>query len=155
MQTIDAVRAIQAVKNGVTRPYILEGNDGYSYFTKFKENPETSRILANEFVCAKIAEFLELPLANPCLIRVDSDFLDLYGDEISTHIDNDMTITTGLHFGTRKINKAIQITNSRMLEEAVNVRVIPELILFDQLICNTDRDQNGGNLLLIYQRCRS
>ncbi|MNB97099.1 hypothetical protein D3C75_443200 [compost metagenome] len=147
MQIVNAVRALQPVKNGVTRPYQVQADDGYIYYAKFKENPETSRILANEYVCAKIAEYLELPLANPSLLNVDANFIQLYGDEINKHIDSDTPITSGLHFGTRKINKAFQILNSRMLEDALNVRVIPEIILFDQLICNTDRDRNGGNLL--------
>ncbi|OAB34108.1 HipA family kinase [Paenibacillus glacialis] len=147
MQIVNAVRPIQPVNNGVTKPYILLGNDGNSYYTKFKENPETSRILANEFVCAKIAKFLDLPLASPTLINVDQDFIDIFGTEITEHIESDVSISKGLHFGTKKINKAFQIVNSKMIESATNIKAIPEIILFDQLICNTDRDRNGGNLI--------
>lgn len=86
-------------------------------------------------------------MASPTLIKVDQSFLEVHGDEISSHIDCEYAVSEGLHFGTRMIKKAYQITNSKMIEQAVNVNVVPEIILFDQFICNKDRDRNGGNLL--------
>ncbi|WP_340004403.1 HipA family kinase [Paenibacillus sp. FSL K6-0276] len=147
MNVINAVRPMQPVNNGVTKPYVILCDDGNQYYTKFKQNPEGTRVLANEYVCAKLADQLKLPLANPTLINIDKEFIKLYGTTISNHIECGEELSGGLHFGTKKINKAFQIANSKMLESATNIRVIPEIILFDQLICNTDRDCNGGNLI--------
>ncbi|PQP89663.1 hypothetical protein CPT76_16845 [Paenibacillus sp. AR247] len=104
-------------------------------------------MLANEYVSAKIAEHLSLPLASPTLINLDTQFIETYGQEITSHIECEVGLSMGLHFGTKKVNKAYQILNSKMLEPATNLSCIPEIILFDQLICNTDRDKNGGNLI--------
>lgn len=147
MNVVKAVRPMQPVNNGVTKPFVLLCDDGNQYYTKFKQNPEGTRVLANEYVCAKLADQLKLPLANPTLINVDKDFIDLYGKTISDHIECEEELSKGLHFGTKKINKAFQISNAKMIESATNIQVIPEIILFDQLVCNTDRDCNGGNLI--------
>lgn len=145
MQVTSAILPNGKVKNGVTKPYYITCDDGYQYVVKFKENPEGKRVLINEYICAKIAEILDLPLAIPSIIEVDDSFVNDYGKEISEHVE--CKISIGLHFGTRKIKKVFQIFNSQMLESALNIECIPEILLFDQLVCNKDRDNNGGNLL--------
>jgi hypothetical protein len=145
MQVVSAHRAINKIPNGCTKPYYIACSDGNQYAVKFKENPEGPRVLVNEYVCAKIAEVLELPLASPSFIEIDQNFISVYGQQIEEHVGK--RITPGLHFGTKKIRKAFQIYDSTMLQEAVNVDCIPDIILFDHLICNTDRESNGGNLI--------
>ncbi|WP_332249088.1 HipA family kinase [Paenibacillus zanthoxyli] len=80
-------------------------------------------------------------------MNVDKDFLNLYEQIIADHIECEREIHPGVHFGTKRINKTFPIANAKMLERALNVTIVPEIILFDQLICNNDRDCNGGNLL--------
>ena len=145
MQTVTAVRAYERINNGCTKPYYIYCDDGNIYVAKFKQNPEGSRILVNEYVCAKIAEVLELPLSFPTLINVTPEFVNDYGKEISEHLLNN--VHPGIHFGTRKVKKAYPITKTDMLIGAENIHVIPGIILFDHLVCNKDRDSNGGNLL--------
>jgi hypothetical protein len=145
MQYLDANRALGAIPNGCTKPYNLLCAEGEQYVVKFKENPEGARVLANEYVCAKIAEVLELPLSSPSFINIDDIFIDDFGVEVNAHVGND--ISTGIHFGTKKVKKTFPITNSRMLQSAQNVDIIPEIILFDHIIGNSDRDWNGGNLI--------
>jgi hypothetical protein len=145
MNSVTALVPDSLIKNGCTKPYYITCDDGEQYVVKFKENPESSRVLANEFVCAEIADLLELPLSAPKLINVDESFVQDFSGEISLHIGD--TITSGLHFGTKKIKKTFQITTPHMLENANNINCIPEIIIFDQLIGNKDRDSNGGNLL--------
>lgn len=145
MQVVSAIRAINKIPNGCTKPYYISCSDGNQYAVKFKENPEGPRVLANEYVCAKIAEILELPLSSPSFIEVDKNFISTYGKQIEEHVGN--IITPGLHFGTKKIKRTFQIYDSTMLREAVNVDCIPDIILFDHLICNKDRESNGGNIL--------
>lgn len=145
MQVVKATRALEGINNGCTKPYYITCDDGEIYVVKFKQNPEGARALVNEFVCGKIAEILELPLAVPVLVEVANEFIYDYGTAIEQHIN--CATGPGLHFGTKKIKKGVPITNSDVLKRAKNVNVIPEIIIFDQLICNKDRDRNGGNLL--------
>lgn len=145
MQIVTAVRAYDKINNGCTKPYYISCDDGYIYVAKFKQNPEGTRVLVNEYVCAKIAEILGLPLAYPTLINVSSEFVDDYGKQISEHLSNNLL--PGIHFGTRKVKKVYPITTLKILKSAENVHIIPDIILFDHLVCNKDRNSNGGNLL--------
>lgn len=145
MQMVTAKIAHKEITNGVTKPYIITCDDSEQYVVKFKENPEGKRVLANEYVCAKIAEILELPLATPSLVQVNDTFIQDFGEQVSEHTEEN--VTTGLHFGTKMIKKAYQINGASMLKLAKNIECIPDIILFDQLVCNCDRECNGGNLL--------
>jgi hypothetical protein len=145
MHTVTGIVPNSRIPNGCTKPYYLLCDDGEQYAVKFKENPESCRVLINEFVCAELAQLLDLPLAEPKFIYLDESFVEDHGAQISVHVGEE--ITTGTHFGTQKVKKAFQIFNSQMIEEAVNINCVPEIILFDHLICNKDRDSNGGNLL--------
>lgn len=146
MLEVAAVRTVSPIKNGCTKPFFVSCSDGEVYAVKFSQNPEGKRVLINEFVCSKIAEKLELPIPTSALVRCDEQFIQLYGEEIERHILSKLN-HDGVHFGTLKIKKTFTITGTAMLEMAENLEVVPEIFLFDQLICNVDRDSNGGNLL--------
>lgn len=144
MQIVKANWADEGIKNGCTKPYYVMCDDDI-YVVKFMQNPEGLRVLANEYIGAKIAEILHLPLASPSIVEVDDDFVTHYGKQISLHVGEE--ISAGIHFGTKKVKKIYPITNSAMLQAARNIDIIPEVVLFDHWICNTDRESNGGNLL--------
>lgn len=144
MDVVNAHRAIDGIKNGCTKPYHVVC-DGEPYIVKFKQNPEGLRVLANEYVCAKLAKKLHLPIPNPALIQVSDEFIKDFGTKISDHVGEQ--ITTGIHFGTKKLKKAYPLTNADMIYLARNVHIVPEILLFDHWIHNSDRDRNGGNLL--------
>jgi hypothetical protein len=145
MRIVKAVRPLNQVRNGVTKPYFVQCSDNETYVVKFQQNPEGKRVLANEYVASKMASLLSLPVPDPALIEVDDQFVRDHGSEISEHVGS--PLQSGLHFGTVKLKKSVQITDSRMIGRALNRDIVPDLLVFDQLICNKDRDSNGGNLL--------
>lgn len=144
MKEVIATRPISPMSNGVTKPFLINCS-GEEYVVKFLQNPEGNKILINEFVCAEIAQLLNLPLAEPALVNVDEQFIIDYGETLTNHIKHD--IKPGIHFGSKKIKKAFPINSTSMLEKATNINSISSLIIFDHLICNKDRDSNAGNLL--------
>lgn len=148
METVLAVRAQERIKNGCTKPYYIVCDDAEVYAVKFKENPQGLRVLVNEYVCAEIATILELPLASPVFVQISDKFARDYEKELFSHVEQN--VGAGIHFGTKKVRKVYPITDANMLKQARNCNVIPEIILFDQLVCNRDRDSNGGNLLFDY-----
>lgn len=147
MNEARAARALNPIKNGITRPYYVNCQNNNTYVVKFAQNPEGPRVLVNEYICAEIATDLGLPLANPTLITIGQEFIEDHGDEIRSHLDTDETVQEGFHFGTEKVKKVVPITTAAMLAQARNVNVIPDIVIFDQLVCNVDRDKNIGNLL--------
>jgi hypothetical protein len=145
MRIVKAQRPIKPIGNGITRPFFVLCSNNETYAVKFKQNPEGSRVLANEYVASKIASLLELPVPEPALVEVEDQFLVDHGSEISGYLEE--KVLPGIHFGTLKIKKSVPITESRMISHATNRDIVPALLVFDQLICNKDRDSNGGNLL--------
>jgi hypothetical protein len=145
MNAIAAIRAVSPIKNGVTKPYYVTCKHNETYAVKFAQNPEGARVLLNEFVCAKIAQELELPLPEPALIVASDEFISDHGNAIADHIG--APPEKGLHYGTVKIKKVFPIPSARIIDEARNKAVVPEILIFDQFISNSDRDRNGGNLL--------
>ncbi|MFC4768693.1 HipA family kinase [Effusibacillus consociatus] len=144
MQIVTANRAIGEIRNGCTKPYnVLCG--GETFVVKFMQNPEGVRVLANEFICSKLAEMLQLPIPTPAIIEVRQTFIEDHGNEVANHVGE--SITAGNHFGTKRLKKAYQVTSAEMLHMAKNIHVVPEILLFDHWIHNSDRDRNGGNLL--------
>ncbi|RKQ34265.1 HipA family kinase [Oceanobacillus halophilus] len=149
METLQVQMPISPIKNGVTKPYIINCS-GEEYVVKFLQNPEGHKALINEYVCAEVARILELPLASPSLIEVGDTFVNDYGKEISRHTQEE--IKAGIHFGTKKIKKVFPINTPQIVKRAYNKDIIPDLFVFDQIICNKDRDSNGGNLIFDYEK---
>lgn len=146
MEVIKATSTIEPVTNGGTKPFLLMGEDGNQYYTKFKENPESPRILINEYVCAQIAEVFEIPKANNALIEISQEFIEVFGEEVEEHIEE--MPTPGIHFGSLKIDRVFPITSSEAILSAENPDCIPTILLFDHLIGNRDRESNAGNILI-------
>lgn len=149
MNVVNAFRPIAPMKNGVTKPYILSCS-GDEYVVKFLQNPDGDKVLINEFICANIAKMFDLPLADPALIKIDEQFIEDYGEEISNHVGKE--IKPGIHFGTKLIKNVYPINTSQILKQTINTDIIPSLILFDHIINNSDRNSNMGNLLFDYDR---
>ena len=66
---------------GITNPYIVKCSDGKKYVAKFPGNPEGTRVLINEYVCAELAKLLELPIPNFKLINIQG--IDKFKEFIS------------------------------------------------------------------------
>lgn len=146
MDIVNAVAPIQPITNGQTKPYLLLCDDGYQYYVKFKENPESPRVLINEFVCTKIANLVQIPLTTNKLVKINLQFVQVYGEVIKHHIGE--TISQGLHFGSQKVDKAYPITSSQMIEGSTNPSCLSDVLLFDHLVGNEDRVSNRGNILM-------
>lgn len=147
MKVVDASRPISLIKNGVTKPYLINCS-GEEYVVKFLQNPEGNKALINEYVCAKFAQLLNLPIADPVLVNISEEFLNDYGGVIEEHVEE--VVEPGIHFGSKKIKKAFPINSTSLVRKATNKDIIASLILFDHIICNKDRDSNAGNLIYDY-----
>jgi hypothetical protein len=129
------------VGNGITEPYHIMCNDG-PFVVKFAQNPQGPRSLVNEYVCAKLALGLDLPLPDARLVRVTESFLK-ENPELK-----EIGIETGLHFGSRKIKKSAPVTSSAVLKRSINCNIVPDILIYDHWINNDDRKSNTGNLLI-------
>lgn len=146
VEIVQAVMPVEPIRNGQTKPFLIRCDDGNQYYVKFKENPESSRVLINEFVCTKIAEIIDIPITPNKFVQIDAHFIQLYGPTIQQHIGE--VISAGLHFGSLKVDKAYPITSSKMIANSVNTDCLSTILMFDHLVGNGDRVSNKGNILM-------
>jgi hypothetical protein len=118
-------------------------SDG-EYFVKFRESPAGARELVNEYVGYSLASLLNLPIPEPALLRLPNNpILIDFGDAQKT------LITSHFAFGSKALPKAISLSVDapKFLRQCTNKADLLPIILFDALIQNVDRDENGGNAL--------
>ena len=71
-------RALEHIRRmrGGAQAHLLRCDDGAYYVTKFQNNPQHLRILANEMLCGKLAQDLGLPVARPEVVEVAAELID-------------------------------------------------------------------------------
>lgn len=141
LKTIKADILQGPVGNGCTEPYHMLCS-GDPYIVKFAQNPESSRVLINEYVCALLAKKLDLPIPDASLIEINETLIQ------QTPILQEIGVKPGLHFGSKKMRKATPIPSHFVIKRAVNKEYLPDILLFDHWINNKDRGSNSGNMLI-------
>ena len=132
-------RIIRAIPNGATKPYVIECTDGNQYVAKFPGNPDGTRVLINEYVCACFAQMLQLPIPSFELLFINN--IESY----SNYLEG-IELVNGTVFCSRMIDKASQVPGYRALSKVSNRDDIVKILIFDVIIGNNDR--NPGNLLI-------
>lgn len=125
---------------GSTRPFLINTNDG-PYVCKLYEEDIGNLHIINEFICAKIAIILGLPLAPFDFVAIDQDIIEK-NENLS-----ERNILSSIAFGSKWEKDSQTNINPPLLDSCTNADIIPNIILFDQIILNEDRATNDGNLL--------
>lgn len=73
-----AVSAIQHIRRlrGGSQAHLLSGSDGGHYVTKFQNNPQHLKVLANEMFAGQLGKSLQLPVAEVEVIEVGAALVD-------------------------------------------------------------------------------
>ena len=66
---ISAVQHLRALRGGA-QSHLLRASDGFCYVTKFQNNPQHIRVLANEMLATNLGLALGLPMPQPVVIEV-------------------------------------------------------------------------------------
>lgn len=127
---------------GVTHPYLIKCSDDNNYIAKFPGNPDGTRVLINEYVCAELAKLLGLPIPNYRLIKEDN---------ISKFKNNltDVKLINGTIFCSEWLDKAAKFPGYFILTKVSNKFDAIKILVFDVIIGNNDR--NEGNLLINFK----
>src|SRR5437879_2878453 len=68
---LSAIQHIRKMRGG-TQAHLMRGSDGNLYVVKFQTNPIHPRVLANEFLAARLGFWLGLPMPQVGVIEVSS-----------------------------------------------------------------------------------
>ncbi|MEW6764813.1 MAG: HipA family kinase [Pseudomonadota bacterium] len=131
--TIEIVEIMGRSDQGMTRPFICRGEDGFVYFVKGRGATRHSQIC--EWVAGQLALRFGLPVAPFELAHVPEELLS-----IAMRDDLD-ELGAGLAFGSRRL----QVEElSVSLREHVPVDVRRDVLAFDWWVRNGDRSLSGA-----------
>lgn len=136
LEIVDVKRKIPL---GVTNPYLVKCSNGKSYIAKFPGNPDGTKVLINEYICAELAKLLKLPVPNYELINVPNIFQ-------FKNILTDIDMISGTVFCSEWLEKSTKLPDYQILTKIDNKYDPIKILIFDVIIENNDR--NEGNLLI-------
>jgi hypothetical protein len=127
-------------------------SDGERYVVKFQNNPQGTRILANDMLGAALATRLGLPTPEIAIVDVRSSLIEHTEDLVVQLGRGRYPCSPGLCFGSRYASKANPLGGRTMLEvwdflprdrmpRVTNLVDFAGMLVFDKWTCNTDGRQ--------------
>jgi hypothetical protein len=135
---------------GGAQAHLLRCDDAQYYVTKFQNNPQHLRILANELLGAWLATALGLPVAGGDVVKVEENLID-GTPELRIHRAGKWEkCRPGSQFGSRfpgPLNETFvyDLLPDERLGDVENLGTFAGLLLFDQWTCNT----NGRQVIFV------
>ena len=141
---------------GGAQSHMMRGANGDFYVVKFQNNPQGSRVLANDYIASRIAERLGLPVPAPEIVEV-GEWLVRKTSELHMQLGGEKTpCVAGLQFGSRFISPPMEgqifdyMPESFLNPEHIrNFEIFPGALAFDKWTCNGD-----GRQMLYWRRGR-
>lgn len=140
MNTLYPVHYLGSHSEGYTRPQLFELSDGNKYLVKFKNNPQGTRVLVNDWVAGKLALLLGLPVAPFALVYFSKSHFNQFPELYK------YGFKPGHQFASYLLKNCTGLWEPRNSGEIANLSVLPGVIVFDYWVNNYDRDT--GNALL-------
>jgi hypothetical protein len=142
MANILITRNLSPAPAGSSGARIMADATGKRYYVKFKENGQFLKVLANEYIAGKIAERLHLPCPSVHIVDIEPLLVP------SLEPINLIAISEGPHFGSAELGNLYSLPPIRTtISKCANKADFPLIILFDALLYNSDR-RNDGNFLI-------
>jgi hypothetical protein len=142
---VSAVQHISRLRGG-SQSHLLRASDQQCYVTKFQNNPQHIRVLANEMLATRLGDLLGLPVPRVAVIDV-CPWLIEHTQELRIDLaDRKIECKPGLHFAAAY---AIDPTKGQLfdylpesiLAQVANVEDFARVLVLDKWACNTDGRQ--------------
>ena len=142
---VSAGQHIRRLRGG-SQSHLLAASDGGLYVTKFQNNPQHVRVLANEMLAGQLGRFLGLPLAAVEVIEVP-EWLIEQTPELHVEVGNAIfPCSAGRQLGLRYVNDP---TGARVheylpddhLPRVVNLHDFSRVLVLDKWAANCDGRQ--------------
>src|SRR5215469_13749211 len=138
-----AVQHIRRMRGG-SQAHLLRASDGSYYVTKFQNNPQHIRVLANEMFATRLAQWLGLPVPRVEVIEV-SDWLVSHTPDL--RIENGGAATpcsSGRQLGSQHPDPELPIFDylpESLLDQVTNVGDFARMLVLDKWVGNADGRQ--------------
>jgi hypothetical protein len=142
------IYAIQHVRKmrGGAQAHLLRASDTHFYVTKFQNNPQATRILANEYLATRLGQAVGLPMPEVAVIEV-SEWLIQNSPELKIDLGTGpVPCSSGLQLGSRYVADPLEeivfdYLPETMLARIANWRDFPSVLVFDKWTGNSDGRQ--------------
>lgn len=142
---ISAVQHLRKLRGG-SQSHLLQASDGAWYVTKFQNNPQHVRVLANEMLATRLGLALGLPMPRVETIAV-SDWLIEHTDDLRIDLgDRKIPCQSGeqlgsLYGGPDSPGRTLDYLPRYLLEKVLNIDDFARVLVLDKWTCNSDGRQ--------------
>jgi hypothetical protein len=142
---ISAIQHVRRLRGG-SQPQLLRASDGLYYVTKFQNNPQHVRVLANEMLATRLGKLLGLPVPSVASIEVCGWLIE-NTNELRLDIAGIRTaFKAGLHLGSAYAADPIEgqlfdYLPEGLLQQVTNLEDFARVIVLDKWTCNADGRQ--------------
>jgi len=142
---ISAVQHLRPLRGGA-QSHLLKASDGACYVTKFQNNPQHIRVLANEMLATNLGLALGLPMPRVEVIEVSEWLIehtedlqiDLGGVKIPCRSGKQLG---SLYVGSESPGMTFDYLPRELLQRVVNVGDFARVLVLDKWTCNSDGRQ--------------
>jgi len=149
-KVVTAVEHIRRMRGG-SQAHLMRCSDGHFYVVKFKNNPQSPRVLVNEYIAGRLARLMKLPCPNFCLVEVSEDLIHLTPDLLVEVPRGRMPVAAGLAFGSqhptwqsgkrRILLPILELRVAVSLGPVENLSELSGILVFDKWTANNDGRQ--------------
>lgn len=142
---ISAVQHLWPLRGGA-QSHLLRASDGFCYVTKFQNNPQHVRVLANEMLATRLGLTLGLPMPRVEVIEI-SDWLIEHTQDLRIQLaGREILCQSGkqlgsLYVGCPSSRMLLDYLPDELLQGVVNVDEFGRVLVLDKWTCNVDGRQ--------------
>ena len=140
---ISAVQHLRPLRGGA-QSHLLRASDGASYVTKFQNNPQHVRVLANEMLATRLGLALGLPMPRVEVIEV-SDLLIEHTEDLGIQLAGQrIPCRSGKQLGSLYVGSpgmTLDYLPQELLSRVSNVADFARVLALDKWACNADGRQ--------------
>jgi hypothetical protein len=142
---ISAVQHLRPLRGGA-QAHLLRASDGACYVTKFQNNPQHIRVLANEMIATNLGLALGLPMPRVEVIEVP-DWLIEHTEDLRISLGGaKIPCRSGkqlgsLYVGRESPHMSFDYLPGELLQRVVNRGDFPRVLVLDKWTCNSDGRQ--------------
>jgi hypothetical protein len=142
---ISAVQHLRPLRGGA-QSHLLKASDGACYVTKFQNNPQHIRVLANEMLATNLGLALGLPMPRVEVIEV-SDWLIEQTEDLRINLGSSKVACRSgkqlgsLYVGCESPGMTFDYLPHELLQKVVNVGDFARVLVLDKWTCNSDGRQ--------------
>ncbi|MGH9511362.1 MAG: HipA family kinase [Terriglobales bacterium] len=140
---ISAIQHLRPLRGGA-QSHLLRATDGNWYVTKFQNNPQHIRVLANEMLATRLGLRLGLPMPRVEVIYV-SDWLIEHTEDLRIQLaGHAIPCRSGKQLGSLYVGSpgmTLEYLPQELLANVINVADFAGVLVLDKWTCNADGRQ--------------